>query len=115
MRTYLGRFLFRRDEVFRRVESISGGERGRASLARLLLTRPNVLVLDEPTNHLDIASRAALEEALDEYPGTLIVVSHDRYFLDRVATTLLVLGHGEPRWVHGSYSAYRAKLAEEKA
>jgi ATP-binding cassette subfamily F protein 3 len=111
IRTYLGRFLFRGDEVFRRVESVSGGERGRASLARLLLTRPNVLLLDEPTNHLDIPSRAALEDALQEYPGTILVVSHDRYFLDRVVNVLLVLGHGEPYWVHGSYSTYRAKLA----
>ncbi len=111
IRTYLGRFLFRGDEVFRRVESISGGERGRASLARLLLTRPNVLMLDEPTNHLDIASRGALEDMLEGYEGTVIVVSHDRYFLDRIANELLVIGHGDPEWVGSTYTEWRAKIA----
>ncbi len=114
MRSYLGRFLFTGEEVFRRVDVISGGERGRASLARLLLTRPNVLLLDEPTNHLDIASRSALEDALAEYPGTVIVVSHDRYFLDRIVENVLVLGHGPAQWVIGTYSDYRAKLAAGK-
>ncbi len=115
IRTYLGRFLFRGEEVFRKVESISGGERGRASLARLLLTRPNVLMLDEPTNHLDISSRGALEDMLEGYEGTVIVVSHDRYFLDRITDELLVLGHGEPEWIVSKYSEWRAKVAAGRA
>jgi ATP-binding cassette, subfamily F, member 3 len=86
LRGFLGRFLFSGDDVFKPVSVLSGGEKGRLALAKLIYSRVNVLVLDEPTNHLDIASCEALEDALNDYDGTIITVSHDRYFLDRIAT-----------------------------
>jgi ATP-binding cassette subfamily F protein 3 len=86
---------------------LSGGEKGRLSLAKLIYSRVNVLVLDEPTNHLDIPSREALEEALDAYEGTIITISHDRYFLDRVATQILALdGEGIAEHYNGDYTEY---------
>jgi len=94
-RSRLGAFLFSGDDVFKKTCDLSGGERNRLMLCRLVLSSPDVLVLDEPTNHLDIASREMLEQALDEFEGTIIVVSHDRYFLDRVAGRLLVIGTDE--------------------
>ena len=84
-------FCFTGDDVYKHVRDLSGGEKGRLALAKLIYSRVNVLVLDEPTNHLDIPSREALEEALDAYEGTIITISHDRYFLDRVATQILAL------------------------
>src|SRR5690606_33028955 len=81
-RSYLALFLFMRDDVFKKVGNLSGGEQSRVLLARLVWTYPQVLVLDEPTNHLDIPAREALETALREYPGSILMVSHDRYFLD---------------------------------
>jgi ATP-binding cassette subfamily F protein 3 len=108
VRHILGRFLFSGDDVFKLVGHLSGGEQTRLALAKLMLETPNLLVLDEPTNHLDIPSRQALEQALDDYPGTLLVISHDRYFLDRVAEELLVFEpDGVIRWP-GDYSSYRA-------
>jgi ATP-binding cassette subfamily F protein 3 len=89
LRDMAGFFLFRGDDVFRQIESFSGGEQSRLALALLILGRNNVLLLDEPTNHLDIPSREALEEALLVFPGSVIVVSHDRFFLDRVVTRIL--------------------------
>src|SRR5262249_55516901 len=83
--------LFSGDDVYKHVRDLSGGEKGRLALAKLIYSRVNVLVLDEPTNHLDIPSREALEEALAAYEGTIITISHDRYFLDRVATQILAL------------------------
>jgi len=91
-RNRLGAFLFTGDDVFKLCADLSGGQRNRLMLCKLVLTEPDVLVMDEPTNHLDIASREMLEAALDDYTGTMIVVSHDRYFLDRVADRLLVVG-----------------------
>ncbi|MGH2373875.1 MAG: ABC-F family ATP-binding cassette domain-containing protein, partial [bacterium] len=91
VRTYLGRFLFSGEDVYKRVGMLSGGERQRLSLAKLLLDEPNLLLLDEPTNHLDIPSREALEEALGEFPGTMIVATHDRYLLERLATRILTV------------------------
>src|SRR5690606_21522412 len=85
-RTYLGRFLFTGDDVYKRVSSLSGGERSRLALAVLLLERANLLVLDEPTNHLDINARESLEAMLTGFDGTILFVSHDRYFMDKVAT-----------------------------
>ncbi|MGE4286211.1 MAG: ribosomal protection-like ABC-F family protein [Phycisphaerae bacterium] len=91
-RNVLGAFLFFADDVFKRVENLSGGERNRLMLCRLMMQRPDVLVLDEPTNHLDIASKEALENAILEYDGTVILVSHDRYFIDKIAERMLVMG-----------------------
>lgn len=113
-RTTLGRFLFSGDDAWKLVGTLSGGEQSRLALAKLMLESPNFLVLDEPTNHLDIRSRHALEQALKDYPGTLLVVSHDRYFLDSVVDELLVFEtDGLSRWP-GDYSSYRA-FKEEQA
>jgi ATP-binding cassette subfamily F protein 3 len=98
LRSFLAKFLFRGDDVYKHVRDLSGGEKGRLALAKLIYSRVNVLVLDEPTNHLDIPSREALEEALDAYEGTILTISHDRYFLDRIATQILALnGEGTRR------------------
>src|SRR5687767_9428519 len=107
LRTFLAKFLFTGDDVYKHVRDLSGGEKGRLALAKLIYSRVNVLVLDEPTNHLDITSREALEEALDAYEGTIITISHDRYFLDRVATQILALDTDELA-VHynGDYTEY---------
>jgi ATP-binding cassette, subfamily F, member 3 len=109
VRQYLARFRFFGDDPFRLVGSLSGGERSRLSLAKMMLFPRNVLALDEPTNHLDIPAREVLEEALASYEGTLIVVSHDRYFLDRVCGKLLVF-EGDGLESHlGNYSDWRAR------
>ena len=94
MRSHLGRFLFSGDEVAQTIGSLSGGQKSRVALAKLMLTKANLLVLDEPTNHLDIPACEMLEQALADYPGTLLIVSHDRYFLDRVIDRLLILRDG---------------------
>src|ERR1051326_1098910 len=107
LRSFLARFLFLGDDVYKHVGELSGGEKGRLSLAKLIYSRVNVLVLDEPTNHLDIPSREALESALDAYEGTIITISHDRYFLDRVATQILALdGQGGAEHYNGDYTEY---------
>jgi ABC-type multidrug transport system ATPase subunit len=90
-RSLLGRFLFSGDDVFKNIGLLSGGEKSRVALAKLILEEPNVLVLDEPTNHLDIASRDALQNVLDGFSGTLLFVSHDRYLIDALAQHLWVL------------------------
>ncbi len=108
VRNLLGRFLFSEDDVFKQVGLLSGGEQGRLALAKLILEAPNYLVLDEPTNHLDIPSRQALEQSLADYPGTLMVASHDRYFLDQMVNTLLVFEQGGVSHWPGTYSEYRA-------
>ena len=113
VRNFLGGFLFRGDEVHRKVGTLSGGERTRLGLARLIWSGPNLIFLDEPTNHLDIASRESLEAALQAYDGTLVVVSHDRYFLDAVATQILWLDAGEARSYRGTFSEAREKRAAE--
>lgn len=89
IRSFLARFLFFGEDIEKKVRDLSGGEKGRLALAKLIYSQKNVLVLDEPTNHLDIPAREALESALDEYPGTVVTVSHDRFFLDRIATQML--------------------------
>ncbi|MFQ8583324.1 MAG: ATP-binding cassette domain-containing protein [Holdemania massiliensis] len=91
IRTVLGRFLFTSDDVFKTVDVLSGGEKVRLSLAKLMLRQANFLVLDEPTNHLDIVGKEALEEALNGYTGTILFVSHDRYFISKIATAILHL------------------------
>ena len=107
LRSFLAKFLFTGDDVYKHVRDLSGGEKGRLALAKLIYSRVNVLVLDEPTNHLDIPSREALEEALDAYEGTIITISHDRYFLDRVATQILALnGLGSAEHYDGDYTEY---------
>jgi ATP-binding cassette subfamily F protein 3 len=88
LRSFLARFLFSGEDVFKEVSTLSGGEKGRLALAKLIYSNKNVLILDEPTNHLDIPSREALEDALDAYQGTIITVSHDRFFLDKIATQI---------------------------
>jgi len=123
VRSRLGAFLFSGDDVFKKVGRLSGGERNRLALCKLVLAAPQVLILDEPTNHLDIASIEALEEALGNYAGTVIVVSHDRFFLDRVVDKLLVLGvdavgksnQGGYELVIGSFSRYLQLLEERRA
>jgi ATP-binding cassette, subfamily F, member 3 len=107
LRSFLAKFLFTGDDVYKDVADLSGGEKGRLALAKLIYSRVNVLLLDEPTNHLDIPSREALEEALDAYEGTIVTISHDRYFLDRVATQILSLdGKGAAEHYDGDYTAY---------
>ena len=107
LRSFLGKFHFSGDDVYKHVADLSGGEKGRLALAKLIYSRVNVLVLDEPTNHLDIPSREALEEALDAYEGTIVTISHDRYFLDRVATQILALdGLGGAEHYDGDYTGY---------
>src|SRR5215210_4009768 len=107
LRSFLAKFLFTGDDVYKHVRDLSGGEKGRLALAKLIYSRVNVLVLDEPTNHLDIPSRESLEEALDAYQGTIITISHDRYFLDRVATQILALdGAGHAEHYDGDYTEY---------
>lgn len=114
-RTFLGRFLFSDDDVFKAVGDLSGGERSRVALAKLTLQGANFLVLDEPTNHLDLPARQVIERLLGEYDGTLVFVSHDRYFVDALATRLWVLADGQITSHAGNYSAYRARLAHAAA
>jgi ATP-binding cassette subfamily F protein 3 len=107
LRSFLAKFLFVGDDVYKHVRDLSGGEKGRLALAKLIYSGVNVLVLDEPTNHLDIPSREALEEALEAYEGTIVTISHDRFFLDRVATQMLALdGAGHVEHYNGDYTEY---------
>ncbi len=115
VRGFLGRFLFCGDDVFKSVGVLSGGERSRLALAKLILSNTNFLLLDEPTNHLDIPSRTSLEEALLDFPGTVIAVTHDRYFLDRVAQKILVIENGGARIYLGNYSFYKWMREKEQA
>ena len=106
LRGFLARFLFFGDDVFKKVADLSGGEKGRLALAKLIYSRKNVLILDEPTNHLDIPAREALEAALDEYDGTIITVSHDRFFLDKLATQILAFEDDGAYSYNGNYTEY---------
>jgi ATP-binding cassette subfamily F protein 3 len=110
-RHYLGAFLFRGDDVYKQVGDLSGGEKARLALLKLMLTGANFLILDEPTNHLDIAAREAVEEAIMNFPGTFLTVSHDRYFLDKVANRMVELEGGRLTEYAGNYSYYRDKKA----
>jgi ATP-binding cassette subfamily F protein 3 len=109
LRSYLAKFLFTGEDIFKPVAALSGGEQSRLALAKLIYGRANVLVIDEPTNHLDIPSRESLERALSEYTGTLIMVSHDRYFLDKLATEILHFEGGVATYHTGSYSDFYAE------
>jgi len=108
-RTLLACFLFREEDVFKQVRQLSIGERVRLALARAMVTRANLMVLDEPTNHLDIDSRERMEEALAGYTGTLLVASHDRYLLDRLADTLLIFEAGRVLHFPGRYSEWEER------
>ena len=92
VRGALGLFLFTGDDVFDTIQSLSGGERGRVALTKLMLRKDNLLLLDEPTNHLDMDSREVLEDALEDFPGTILAISHDRYFINRFADRVMVMG-----------------------
>ena len=115
VRTLLGRFLFSNETVFKQVKSLSGGEKARLALAKMLLTPANLLILDEPTNHLDIPAKEMLEEALKEYDGAVIIVSHDRYFISQVANKIVEIKDGELIEYSGDYHYYLEKVAETEA
>ena len=108
----LAAFLFTGDDVFKLVSALSGGERGRVSLAKLMLSEANFLILDEPTNHLDITSKEILEEALNNYEGTVLYVSHDRYFINKTATRILELTNQKLVNYIGNYDYYLEKKEE---
>ena len=109
IRNVLAAFLFTGDDVFKQIKTLSGGERGRVSMAKLMLSHANFLILDEPTNHLDIQSREILEEALQNYEGTVLYVSHDRYFINQTATRILDLTGGGLNSYTGNYDDYIEK------
>ena len=113
VRGALAAFLFRGEEVSKPVSMLSGGERARVAILKLMLTRANLLLLDEPTNHLDIASREALEQALLDYEGTLLMVSHDRYFINKLADRVVAFQNGSLIEVAGNYDDYCAFVAAQ--
>lgn len=116
VRSSLAAFLFRGDDVYKKISELSGGERARVALLKLILAKPNLLILDEPTNHLDIASREVLEDALLDYDGTILAVSHDRYLINKLASGIIVLSQDGGVSLPGNYDAYlgyKASLPEE--
>lgn len=115
VRNILAAFLFTEDDVFKQIKDISGGERGRVSLAKLMLSEANFLILDEPTNHLDIESKEILENVLNSYSGTILYVSHDRYFINKTATRILDLTEGQLLNYIGNYDYYLEKKPEVEA
>jgi ATP-binding cassette, subfamily F, member 3 len=114
IRTVLGNFLFSGDDVLKIVSTLSGGEKARLALAKLMLQNSNFLILDEPTNHLDLDSKEVLENALIDYPGTILFVSHDRYFINRIATKVLELDRGGSTEYLGDYDYYVEKKLEQE-
>ena len=110
---FLLRFLFSYDQTTQPIGKLSGGERSRLQLARLVLQRPNLLLLDEPTNNLDIPAIEVLEETLNEFVGTVLVISHDRYFLDRVVDRIVELRDGRLTEYLGGYTDYLAERGDE--
>ena len=115
VRSVLGQFLFSADDVFKTVDVLSGGEKVRLSLAKLLLKHSNLLILDEPTNHLDIPGKEALEESLKDFTGSILFVSHDRYFINQLATSLLILDETGAHFFSGTYQEYTDSKKEEQA
>jgi ATP-binding cassette subfamily F protein 3 len=115
MRSYLARFAFRGDDVFASIAGLSGGEKGRLTLAVVMKQRHNLLLLDEPTNHLDLDSREELEESLDDFPGSIVFVSHDRAFIDRLATRVLDIRGGRVLPLDGNYTDTAAARAERRS
>lgn len=115
VRTLLGQFLFSGDTVFKKVGALSGGEKARLALAKMLLTPANFLILDEPTNHLDIPAKEMLEAALKDYDGTVAIVSHDRYFISQVANKIVEIRDGEFIVYNGDYHYYLEKIEQEQA
>ncbi|QTD39559.1 ABC-F family ATP-binding cassette domain-containing protein [Sporosarcina sp. Te-1] len=113
VRSLLGRFLFSGEDVEKPVTSLSGGEKARLSLAKLMLEKSNTLILDEPTNHLDLDSKEVLENALDDFPGTIVFVSHDRYFINRLATKVIDIGEDGATEYLGDYDYFLEKKAEQ--
>ncbi len=117
IRTLMGRFLFKNDDVFKPVNALSGGERARVLLAKLFLEKANLLLLDEPSNHLDIYAKDVLEDAIKNFDGSVLTVSHDRYFLDSVCDKIIEIDNGKMNLYHGNYSYFLQKkkeLEEEK-
>jgi ATP-binding cassette subfamily F protein 3 len=114
IRNILGGFLFSGDDVYKKAAVLSGGERTRLAVARMLLRPSNTLLLDEPTNHLDLDSKDVLLEALEDYGGTLIFVSHDRYFVEKLATKIIEIGHGEAVVYPGTYAEFLWSKAQKE-
>ena len=117
MREYLGKFLFSGDDVFKQVSTLSGGERGRLALAKLALQDTNLLLLDEPTNHLDIPAQEIMQQVLDAYKGTILLVTHDRYLIDALASQIWEIEMGASRLsvYEGTYSQMRREQEKEAA
>ena len=113
VRTALGCFLFSGEDVFKTVDCLSGGEKVRLSLVKLMLSHPNFLIMDEPTNHLDLAGKEALEASLQDYEGTMLFVSHDRYFISKLATAILVIDEGKATYYPLTYAEYSNKTLIE--
>ena len=113
MRSYLAQFSFFDDDVFKKTRDLSGGEKGRLALAKIIYRGGNVMLLDEPTNHLDVYTREALEEALERFTGALIVVSHDRYFIDRVVEHMILVEDGARRRLRRQLQRLR-RAAEDR-
>lgn len=114
IRSYLGAFLFQGDDVFKSISILSGGERSRIALLKILMNPVNLLILDEPTNHLDINSKDMLIEALKGYDGTMVFVSHDSYFIEHLATRILYLSEEKPEFFEGGYSYFKTRLEEKE-
>ena len=114
IRTILGTFLFSGEEVFKKIKVLSGGERGRLQLCKIFKKGPNLLLLDEPTNHMDIVGKESLENILKEYTGTLLFVSHDRYFVNKIADSLLIFEPGKVTYFNGTYEEYTRKREEQE-
>ena len=113
IRTVLGNFLFSGDDVLKTVSTLSGGEKARLALAKMMMEKGNFLILDEPTNHLDLDSKLVLENALIDYPGTILFVSHDRYFINRIATKVIELSKDGNEEFLGDYDYYLEKKQEQ--